>query len=62
MFILLPESAYAQLDAAALARAQRNGENVSLGGTNPYASQEGDEEQEPADSTRTRRIRKPLES
>lgn len=57
---LLPLSASAQLDAAALARAQRNGENVSLGGSNPYDT--GEEEQEPTDSTRTRRIRRPLES
>ena len=60
--ILLPEVASAQFDAAALARAQRNGENVALGGTNPYASQNGEQEEEQTDSTKTRRIRKPLES
>ena len=58
---LLPRQASAQLDAAALARAQRNGENVSLGGVNPYDTGT-DEEQEKGDSTRTRRIKRPLES
>lgn len=58
---LLPRQASAQLDAAALARAQRNGENVSLGGVNPYDTGT-DEGQEKGDSTRTRRIKRPLES
>ena len=44
IFALLPDLAYAQLDAAALARANRRGENVSLGGTNPFdPTQEGEE-------------------
>ena len=59
--VLLPDIAYAQIDAAALARAQRRGENTSLGGANPFATgEEGDGEQ--GDSTKTRRLRKPLES
>ena len=58
-----PESAYAQLDASALARAQRNGIDTSLGGTNPFGNVEGQEgNEQPVDSTLTRRIRKPLES
>ena len=62
-FALLPDIAYAQLDAAALARANRRGENVSLGGTNPYdTTQEEGEEGEQEDSTKVKRIRKPLES
>ena len=62
-FALLPDVAYAQLDAAALARANRRGENVSLGGTNPYdTTQEEGEEGEQEDSTKVKRIRKPLES
>ena len=60
---MLPESAYAQLDASALARAQRNGMDTSLGGVNPFANVEGqDGEEQPVDSTLIRRIRKPLES
>ena len=60
---MLPESAYAQLDASALARAQRNGMDTSLGGVNPFANVEGQEgEEQPVDSTLIRRIRKPLES
>ncbi len=59
---LLPYSASAQLDAAALARAQRNGENVALGGANPYDTGTGEQTQEKGDSTRTRRIKRPLES
>ena len=44
--------------------AQQRGENTSIYGGNPYA-QNGDEEeqqQQPADSTKEKRIRKPLES
>ena len=53
---------YAQLDAAALARAQRQGQNVGLGGTNPYDMGEDEENGEKKDSTQVRKIRKPLES
>ena len=38
--VLLPEVAFSQIDAAALARAQRRGENTSLGGANPFATGE----------------------
>ena len=58
----LSAPAYAQLDAAALARAQRQGQNVGLGGSNPYDTSDGEEGEETADSTKTRKIRKPLES
>ena len=60
---LLPEMLYAQIDAAAIARANRRGEDLSLGGANPYnnAEMEG-EEGEQEDSTKVRKIRKPLES
>ena len=58
--VLLPEVAFSQIDAAALARAQRRGENTSLGGANPFAT--GEEGNEPVDSTKIQRIRKPLES
>ncbi len=62
LYVLLPEFTYAQIDAAAIARAQRRGENVSLGGSNPF-DQMGDGAQgEPTDSTKTKRMRKPLES
>ena len=60
MLSLLPTSLYAQLDASAIARAQRNGENLGLGGVNPYDT--GEDTEQPQDSTKVRRIRKPLES
>ncbi len=58
---LLPSSVFAQLDARAISRAQRNGQEVGLGGANPFdtATEEGTEQQ---DSSSVRRIRKPLES
>lgn len=56
-----PPAAHAQLDAAALLRAQQRGENTNLYGTNPFETQ--DEEGELQDTTKNeRRIRKPLES
>lgn len=56
-----PPAAHAQLDAAALLRAQQRGENTNLYGTNPFETQ--DEEGELQDTTKKeRRIRKPLES
>ena len=71
--MLLPTLSYAQIDAAALARAQRNGENRGLygglpdmDGTTGLEGEEGieGEEGEQADSTDTkkRRQRRPLES
>ena len=62
VFAALPLGAYAQVDASALARAQRNGQNVALGGSNPYENAVEGEAEEAPDSTKTRRIRKPLES
>ncbi len=62
LFVLLPDVTYAQLDAAAIARAQRRGEDVSLGGANPFAQNSEGEDGEQGDSTKTKRIRKPLES
>ncbi len=59
---LLPLEVYAQLDARAISRAQRNGQDVGLGGANPFNTTEGEEEGEQGDSTKVRRIRKPLES
>ena len=52
---------YAQIDAAALARAQRQGQDLGLGGSNPFDTTEG-EDDEKKDSTAIRKIRKPLES
>ena len=60
MLSLLPTSLYAQLNASAIARAQRNGEDLGLGGANPFDTGEDTEQQK--DSTKVRRIRKPLES
>ena len=59
--MLLPNMCYAQLDAAAIARAQRRGEQVSLGGANPFDQEQG-QNPEQEDSTKIKRIRKPLES
>ena len=61
--MMLPEASYAQLDAAAMARAQRNGENTNIYGTG-IPGMEGEEGMEPADSTdvKKKRERRPLES
>ena len=58
---LLPVSAFAQMDARAIAQAQRNGQQVGLNGGNPFNTEEEGEEQ-PQDTTKIKRIRKPLES
>lgn len=60
---LLPQMVYAQIDASAIARANRRGQNVALGGANPYntTDMEGEEEVQ-TDSTKVHKIRKPLES
>ena len=66
--MVLPDVTYAQLDAAAMARAQRNGENTNIyGSTIPGmegTGMEGEEGMEDADTTATKkkRERKPLES
>ena len=67
---LLPQFSYAQLDAASIARAQREGQNVGIGATIPgmegMTGMEGQEgmEGEQTDSTnvKQRRPRRPLES
>ncbi len=59
---LSPLMSFAQLDARAIARAQQRGENVGLGGANPFDTRDEDEQEREQDSTRERRIRKPLES
>ena len=66
--MVLPDVSYAQLDAAAMARAQRNGENTNIyGSTIPGmegTGMEGEEGMEDADTTaaKKKRERKPLES
>ena len=66
--MMLPTPSYAQLDAAAMSRAQRNGENTNIYGTGipgmDGMGMEGEEGREQADSTDTKkkRERKPLES
>ncbi len=63
--VMLPSEAYAQLNAADISRAQRNGQNVSLGGESTYGNFADDgtgEPQEGEDTTKVKRIRKPLES
>ena len=60
---VLPQAASAQLDARAILRAQQNGEDTNLYGSNPYESEEEEEGLNPADTTKKeKRIRKPLES
>ena len=67
--MMLPDMSYAQLDAAAMARAQRNGENTNMYGAGipgmeGMTGMEGEEGMEQADSTDTKkkRERRPLES
>ena len=66
--LMLPEVSYAQLDAAAMARAQRNGENTGMMGPGipgmDGMGMEGEEGMNEADTTETRkkRERRPLES
>ena len=67
--MMLPDASYAQLDAAAMARAQRNGENTNMYGAGipgmeGMTGMEGEEGMEQADSTETKkkRERRPLES
>lgn len=67
--MMLPDASYAQLDAAAMARAQRNGENTNMYGAGipgmeGMTGMEGEEGMEQADSTDTKkkRERRPLES
>ena len=67
--MMLPDVSYAQLDAAAMARAQRNGENTNMYGAGipgmeGMTGMEGEEGMEQADSTETKkkRERRPLES
>ena len=67
--MMLPDVSYAQLDAAAMARAQRNGENTNMYGAGipgmeGMTGMEGEEGMEQADSadTKKKRERRPLES
>lgn len=67
--MMLPDVSYAQLDAAAMARAQRNGKNTNMYGAGipgmeGMTGMEGEEGMEQADSTDTKkkRERRPLES
>ena len=67
--MMLPDVSYAQLDAAAMARAQRNGESTNMYGAGipgmeGMTGMEGEEGMEQADSTDTKkkRERRPLES
>lgn len=62
LFAAVPRNARAQFDAAALMRAQQRGEDTSLYGSNPYATEEDSESTEPQDTTKEKRIRRPLES
>lgn len=54
--------AQGRISASDMMRAQRRGDNTNLYGSNPFETEEG-EEQDPQDTTKKeRRIRKPLES
>ena len=54
MLSVLSAPLYAQIDAAALARAQRQGQNIGLGGTNRYDTSDGEEQNEEKDSNKVR--------
>ena len=57
---LSPLASLAQLDARAMSQAQQRGESLNMGGANPFDT--GEEDGQTQDSTKTIRIRKPLES
>lgn len=59
---LLPADTFAQLDARDIARSQQSGQGNALGGSNPFDTREEGEEDGQKDSTRVKRIHKPLES
>ena len=56
---LSPLASLAQLDARAMSQAQQRGESLNMGGANPFDT--GEEDGQTQDSTKTIRIRKPLE-
>ena len=65
LLLVLPSVVHAQFDASTLLRAQQNGQNTGLYGNNPFDQSENEGENpegEQQDSTRERKIRKPLES
>ena len=59
---LAPVRVRAQLDARSIMRAQQRGENTNLYGVPDVSSDEEGALQQPVDSTKEKRIRKPLES
>lgn len=62
LIVTLPTSAWAQLDAAAISRAQRQGQNIGLGGDFGFDEDGNEDAEENGDSTKVNRIHKPLES
>ncbi|MDE6507934.1 MAG: putative porin [Alistipes sp.] len=58
----VPAGACAQLDARAILRAQQRGEQPNIYGNNPYENEEEEEGAQKQDTTKKKRIRKPLES
>ncbi len=63
LLLALPSVVHAQFDASTLLRAQQNGQDTGLYGNNPFEQGEGENPQgEQQDSTKKRKIRKPLES
>ena len=64
LFFAAPEAVRSQgFDAKTLMRAQQNGQSGNLYGNNPFEQPEGEEGEQPQDTTKKeRKIRKPLES
>ncbi len=63
LFVAPLASRAQSFDASTLQRAMREGQTGSLYGSNPYEEAEGEEDtQQPQDTTKERKIRKPLES
>lgn len=63
LFVAPLASRAQSFDASTLQRAMREGQTGSLYGSNPYEETEGEEDtQQPQDTTKERKIRKPLES
>ena len=64
LFFAVPQTGRCQgFDAKTLMRAQQNGQSGNLYGNNPFEQPEGEEGEQPQDTTKKeRKIRKPLES
>lgn len=62
LFAAAPAGVFAQLDARSIMRAQQNGQNTDLYGTNPYEEEENPDGEQQDTTKKAKKIRKPLES